>query len=414
MQYKITSPENISGKITLPASKSISNRALILNALSKSDRIPENLANCDDTNVLTDALKTDYSNNNKRTIIDIGAAGTSMRFLTAFFASQNCKVLLTGTERMKNRPIEILVNALKDLGADISYAEKEGYPPLIINGKKLNGITTQIDGSVSSQYISALLMIGPILKNGIRLTINGEIISKPYLEITLNMLKDYGITYSVSGNEIYIKNQTYTPSGYKIESDWSAASYWYEILSIIEKGEITLKGLKRESLQGDSKVAELFEGLGVHTEYKEDGIELTKTETCLKNFNYDFTEQPDLAQTFAVTCALKNIPFFFKGLKSLKIKETDRIAALIAESRKLGFDFRESSNEGLLWDGERIPKEDNVHIKTYKDHRMAMAFAPAAITFKNISIEDPEVVNKSYPSFWKDLTANNFIIKEEI
>ena len=391
-------PDKINFEINLPASKSISNRALILNALSYSPYDIENLSDSDDTRVM---VRVFDSNDTK---FDIGAAGTAMRFLTAFLAKTVGEWQITGSERMKNRPIRILVDALNQLGARIEYPEKEGYPPLKILGSALTGGEISLNGSVSSQYISALMMIAPYMQNGLKITLEGKIISKPYIIMTQKMMAEFGVNADFTDNIIDIKPQTYSPTRFGVESDWSAASYWYEILSLAGKGKIHLKGLKKESYQGDCKVAELFEQLGVKTEFDKDGVIISannKPETPC--FEYDFTNEPDLAQTFAVSCCLKNIPFTFSGLQSLKIKETNRIAALINELGKLGYVLYEPAEGQLAWNGERCVATENPVIATYDDHRMAMAFAPAAL-FQPLTIEHPEVITKSYPGFWKDLS----------
>jgi len=387
--------------ILLPASKSISNRALIINALSGSRSEIRNLSNCDDTKVMLRALKLDQS------IIDVGAAGTAMRFLTAYLAMTEGEWTLTGSERMKQRPVRLLVEALNDLGAEIEYLEKSGFPPLSIKGKKLTGGTIHFDGSVSSQYISALMMTAPYMNEGLNIILEGEIISLPYILMTKNMMKEFGVEVNFLTNRIEIAPQFYKPVDFTVESDWSAASYWFEILSIAGEGEIFLKGLHQNSYQGDSKVAELFENLGVAVQYFSDGVLLTPNRKKIDFFNYDFINQPDLAQTFAVTCCLKNIPFHLKGLKSLKIKETDRISALKTELAKFGFLLTEPAEGELSWSGEKkdachFEETGEISIKTYDDHRMAMAFAPAALLFP-IAIEHPEVVSKSYPTFWEDV-----------
>jgi 3-phosphoshikimate 1-carboxyvinyltransferase len=397
-------PKKINLRIKLPASKSISNRALILNALAYSPYKIQNLSDCDDTRVTVEALD---SNN---TTFNIGAAGTAMRFLTAFLSKTVGEWLITGSERMKNRPIKLLIDALNNLGARVEYIEKEGFPPLRIFGSALMGGEITLNGGVSSQYISALMMIGPYMQNGLKIKLEGNVISVPYIQMTMSMMKEFGVNVAFENNEIEIKPQTYIPIKFKVESDWSAASYWYEILSIAGEGQIFLEGLNQNSYQGDSKVAELFEQLGVQTEYQPDGVLLTSTENYTSKFEYDFVDQPDLAQTFAVTCCLKGIQFEFCGLQSLKIKETDRIAALTNELKKLGFVLIEPAEGQLAWLGEKCDKAINISISTYEDHRMAMAFAPVALKIP-IVIEHPEVVSKSYPNFWNDfdkLFASNF------
>ncbi|HEY6913173.1 MAG TPA: 3-phosphoshikimate 1-carboxyvinyltransferase [Paludibacter sp.] len=388
--------KDINLSISLPASKSISNRALILNALAYSPYDIQNLSDCDDTRVTVKALDSND------TTFDIGAAGTAMRFLTAFLAKTVGEWVITGSERMKNRPIKLLVDALTSLGARIEYVEKEGYPPLRIFGSAMMGGEISLNGGVSSQYISALMMIAPYMQNGLKIKLKGNVISVPYIQMTMRMMKEYGVDVTFENNEIDIKPQIYKPIQYKVESDWSAASYWYEILSVAGKGQIFLNGLNQNSSQGDSKVAALFEQLGVKSQYQPEGVLLTSTGNYTSKFDNDFVNQPDLAQTFAVTCCLKNIPFHFKGVQSLKIKETDRIAALINELAKLGFVLFEPADGELAWAGERCAPAPNISIATYEDHRMAMAFAPAALVTPLV-IEEPQVVSKSYPNFWNDI-----------
>lgn len=388
--------DNITVRIDLPGSKSISNRALILNALSYSPYDILNLSECDDTRVTLDALESD------NTTFDIGAAGTAMRFLTAFLSKTVGEWVITGSERMKNRPVKILVDAINTLGGRIEYIEKEGYPPLRIFGCALTGGEIHLNGSVSSQYISALMMIAPLMIKGLKIYLDGKIISKPYIEMTIQMMQEFGAVIELTENTILIEPQDYIPIEYTVESDWTAASYWYEMLSLVGKGNIFLNGLYQESYQGDCIVADIFEQLGIHTAYLSEGVLLTSIKSISQGMEYDFTNQPDLAQTLAVTCCLKGIPFNFSGLQSLKIKETDRIAALINELRKLGFVLTETGEGMLAWDGELCDPAEKIIIKTYDDHRMAMAFTPAAV-FYPVSIENPEVVSKSYPGFWKDI-----------
>lgn len=391
----IPSP-NLNLEISLPASKSISNRALIINALAYSPYDIQNLSECDDTRVTVKALDSND------TTFDIGAAGTAMRFLTAFLSKTVGEWVITGSERMKQRPIRLLVDALNSLGARIEYLENEGFPPLKIYGSALMGGEVSMNGGVSSQYISALMMIAPYMHNGLKIKLEGDVISVPYIHMTMSMMKEFGVEVSFKNNIIDIQPQIYQPVAYRVESDWSAASYWYEILSVAGKGEIFLKGLNLHSYQGDSKVAELFEQLGVKTEYQPEGVLITATDNYTTKFEYNFVDQPDLAQTFAVCCCLKNIPFHFKGVQSLKIKETNRILALINELRKLGYVLYEPTEGELAWSGETGAPASPINISTYDDHRMAMAFAPASLKTPLI-IEHPEVVSKSYPDFWKDL-----------
>ena len=404
---RITASKAIQTNILLPSSKSISNRVLIMHALGKGTHYPENLSDCDDTQVMIRALDGE-----PKETIDIMAAGTAMRFLTAYLSVTAGTRTLTGTQRMQQRPIQLLVNALQELGAEISYVNNEGFPPLRITGKELTQSRICLPGNVSSQYISALLMIAPTLKNGLTVTLTGEIISRPYIQLTLNLMNDFGAKAGwINEQELRVEPQPYQSAPFYVESDWSAASYWYQIAALANQAEVTLPGLFHNSYQGDSKVAELFQHLGVETIYSEKTITLKKTESRVKRLDYDFINQPDLAQTFVVTCALLGIPFRFSGLQSLKIKETDRMAALIKEMSKLGYVLHEEDGSVLSWNGERSTPTGEA-IDTYEDHRMAMAFAPACLVLPDICINNPHVVSKSYPRYWEDLKAAGFIIEE--
>ena len=405
MNYTIKSPDSLKASVKLPASKSICNRALILNALSYSPYEIRNLSDCDDTEVMVKAL-----NSNDRDF-DIKAAGTAMRFLTAFLSKVVGEWTITGTERMKNRPIKILVDALNALGARVEYMEKEGYPPLRIFGSALQGGEISLAGGGSSQYISALLMIAPLMENGLTLHLEGVVISKPYINLTLQLMEQYGVKAEWNGQTIKVRPQDYHPIPFTVESDWSAASYWYSMMAVCKYAVIELLWLFKISLQGDAAGAILFAQLGVGTTYSDRGVVLKHNGNRTKKLNYNFVNEPDLAQTFVVTCVLLNIPFRFTGLQSLKIKETDRIEALKTELRKLGYLLTDSNNSILEWNGERCEPQAHPVITTYEDHRMAMAFAPAALVLpEGIEIADPQVVSKSYPHYWRDLRTAGFII----
>ncbi len=408
MRYKISvSNKNIAGSINLPASKSISNRALIIHALCYSPYPLHNLSDSDDTKVLVAALN---SNTNK---FDIGHAGTAMRFLTAFLAKIAGEWEITGSERMQQRPIGILVNALNKMGSKIEYLKNDGYPPIKILGSHLKGETIELDGSISSQYISALLLIAPTIENGLTLKLTGEITSRSYIELTLKLMAKFGIQHKFIENEITVPEQTYLPIDFTIEADWSGASYWYQILALAESGEILLENLKLKSLQGDANIASWFEQFGVYSTQKREGVLLSKKENIApEKLNLDFIQNPDIAQTMACLCIAKEVPFHFTGLKTLKIKETDRIAALQNELAKFGAELTEPKNGELAWNGILISskKEKIPTIKTYHDHRMALAFAPMALVEIDLQIEDPMVVTKSYPNFWEDLKSVGFKI----
>ena len=413
MKYTIKAPSQLNASINLPASKSISNRALVISAMAGSNIQPDNLSDCDDTEVIIAALK------DMPEVINIKAAGTAMRFMTAYLASTEGEHTITGTERMQNRPIGILVDALRYLGADITYEKKEGYPPLHIKGKPLEGGHLEIVGNISSQYISALLMIGPILKNGLELKLTGEIASRPYIDLTLWTMREYGAEAEWTDMDtITVKPQPYKSTPYQIENDWSASSYWYEMMALNSNSNslIKLEGLMDSSKQGDSVVKYIFSLLGVKSEFESRDTLSTvilKANRCLlPKFEYDFTGSPDLAQTIVVACCALGVKFKFTGLASLKIKETDRIEALKTELKKVGYVIRDENDNTLIWDGDTC-EPTFAPIDTYEDHRMAMAFAPLAFKFPQIEINNPEVVSKSYPQYWDDLKKVGFEISEE-
>ena len=327
-----------------------------------------------------------------------------MRFLIAYSAAHRMGKLLKGTPRMHQRPVKLLVDTLETLGADIIYLEKEGYPPVLVRGFT-NGQTSRqvsIRGDVSSQYISALLMIAPTLEEGIELSLTGKIGSRPYIHMTLGLMKRFGIDYQWSDdNVISIVPQSYRKGAYTIESDWSGASYWYSVVALADDATVKLLGLRQDSLQGDSVVMDIMNQLGVHTQFDDQGVILTKKES-VETFTQDFSDCPDLAQTVAVVCAAKGIPATLTGLESLRIKETDRIAALQNELEKIGATLEESDNVGKVIPATESSWNSSATFATYEDHRMAMALAPLIMKM-DVAIEDPEVVNKSYPRFWEDL-----------
>lgn len=419
IQYKIYAPKELNGQIALPASKSISNRALLLSSLASGKNGNEQLYNvavCDDTNVLEKALERfhRYRGDGDISTIDIGAAGTSMRFLTAFLSSRPGEWVLTGSERMQHRPIQLLVEALRGLGANIEYEKDYGYPPLRIHGKPLKGGSINLNADVSSQYISALLMIAPGFENGLKLHLQGDLISLPYILLTTHMMNEFGVEtiWSEDKHTITVPPQRYKSISYEIESDWSGASYWYEMLALKGNGQFLLKGLHNDSPQGDARIAQYFTLFGVKTTFHEEGafIEYQDAIRETGRIELDFLNEPDMAQTFAVTACLQKRPFVFSGLQSLKIKETDRIAALTRELGKLGYDLYEPEAGQLAWDGVRKQRDKEPVIDTYDDHRMALAFAPASIC-NELRIRNPHVVSKSYPNFWEDLKNTGYRIE---
>ncbi|MDR1666261.1 MAG: 3-phosphoshikimate 1-carboxyvinyltransferase [Bacteroidales bacterium] len=405
MSYLLTFQKDIlTGEIELPLSKSISNRLLMIRSLSGSRLDTDGLSDSDDTRVMAEGLKTAAE------VIDIGHAGTSMRFLTAYFAATARAKTVTGSERMKERPIRDLVDALNQLDAGIQYLENTGYPPVRTSGRPLSGKTLHINGDISSQFVTALLLIAPTLPDGLTVCICGDLVSTSYVRMTLGLMRQAGVESLWTGQQITVAAQSYHPSGIGCEHDWSAASYWYECAALSAKVSILLKGVTADSLQGDAAAASLFKRLGVETRYISGGALLTKGTEQPTYFDFDFINAPDIVQTLAVCLCLKNIPFRFSGVRTLRVKETDRIAALRNELLKLGFILSAPHPDIIEWNGEKQPPQKEITIATYHDHRMAMAFAPAAMIFPGIRIENPGVVSKSYPNFWKDLATAGFSI----
>jgi len=389
----------INGEVNLTASKSESNRVLIIRALCEEHFPIHNLAAAKDTETMVELLA------NEGNIKDVGPAGTTMRFLTAFYANTPGKWVLTGSERMRNRPIAILVDALKKLGAKIRYLEKEGCPPLQIEGGNLKGGKISIDGSVSSQYLSALILIAPSLPGGLEMELIGKIASIPYLKMTLALISQFGAKYSFENNTIKIEEGKYQAIEFTVEADWSAASYWYQIAALADEANITLKGLKEVSLQGDSAIVEMFKNLGVQSTFEGTQVTLEKTNSATADsFDYDFSDCPDVAQTLAATITGLNIKGHFKGLESLRIKETDRIAAIKKELEKFGASIDILPDDEIKVNNSRLQTFKGC-IETYDDHRVAMSIAPLCLKVDFIEIEEPNVVAKSYPNFWKDLAG---------
>jgi 3-phosphoshikimate 1-carboxyvinyltransferase len=404
--------KHIRTEISLTGSKSECNRALIISALSQGSVVVENLSNAADTITLNQILNELSQNNLHQQTVDVGPAGTAMRFLTAFLAAKDGKFLLTGSERMKQRPIGILVEALKAIGADIVYAEQEGFPPIIIQGPlKQSSNKVKIKGDISSQYISALLMVAPTLDEGLTLEIQGELTSLPYVKMTLDMLATAGISHEWSGNNISIRQQEFIDSTLAVEPDWSAASYWYSIAALADSAQIDLPYLKNKSLQGDSRIREIMVSFGVETSSIENGIRLNSVSKSFSNEIMDLKDCPDLAQTIIVCAAILGKNLQFTGLETLKIKETDRVLALQNELGKLGVLLTEKNLVYTL-NCDKLHLPEKVSFRTYDDHRMAMAFAPLALVIKEVDLEDMDVVEKSYPDFWKDLEKAGFTITE--
>ena len=392
------------GEIKISGSKSETNRLLILKALFSDFEI-KNISNSDDSTILEKALKS------KEKIIDIHHAGTAMRFLTAYFSQlEGREVILTGSKRMQQRPIKILVDSLISLGADIYYENKNGYPPLRIKGKKFKGGSIKLPAGISSQYVSALLLIAPVLENGIELSLLGKPTSLPYIEMTLFLLKNFGVKTYFDGKKIKINpNIQFKKAKQTVESDWSSASYFYSIVALSKNAEIKLSSYKSKSLQGDSVLKNIYEKLGVKSIFKDNCLLLKKEEIKFPNcIDLNLTKAPDIAQTIAVTCYGLGIGCNLEGLHTLKIKETDRLVALERELKKLGATIKITESSLILSPGNNF--KQNCSISTYNDHRMAMSFAPLSLKIP-IQIKDHKVVSKSYPNFWKDLVKLNFIIQ---
>ncbi len=409
MKYVISAPAGrIAAHIQLPASKSISNRVLMLAALAGRKGQVENLSDSDDTRVMIGALSSD------KPMVDIGHAGSSMRFLTAYYALVKGQVELSGSARMKERPVGPLVEALRSLGADIRYLEKEACPPLLISGGGLSGGEVSIDGSVSSQFISALMMIAPLLSGGLRIQLEGTVVSPAYIRMTLALMEECGAGGSFDGRRISIPGGHYDFDRYRVEGDWSGASYWYEVAALHPGSSLYIPDLREGSLQGDAVLPALFSALGVETRFSDAGIQISSHPRHFEGrFRYDFISCPDLVQTMAACLCGLGIPFRFTGTQTLRVKETDRIAALIAELGKLGFGLTtDESGNCLAWDGRRTSSVQQPLIKTYHDHRMAMALAPLASLNGALEIDDPLVVSKSYPGFWDDLARAGYRVQE--
>ena len=387
----------------LPSSKSLSNRALILNALSGNQSVVRNLSAARDTQLMQRLI------NLPDKVIDAMDAGTTMRFLTAYFAATGKNKILTGTDRMKQRPIKLLVDALREIGASIQYLENEGFPPTEIKGfEKQNVNSVTLPGDVSSQYISALMMIAPVLPEGLNIHLQGKIGSRPYIEMTATLMGEFGVVPKFDGNVISVPHADYKVTSYTVESDWSAASYWFAVVALAEQATITLPVISEKSLQGDRVSVELMEKLGVKTSFSKNSAELTK-KINQSSIEWNFTDCPDLAQTALPVCAAKGISGTFTGMESLRIKETDRIAALQTELAKIGAQLTEAAGVWKLVPAMKLRVGDKISISTYHDHRMAMGFAPLATLF-DVEIEAQDVVNKSYPGFWKDLKSVGFEI----
>jgi 3-phosphoshikimate 1-carboxyvinyltransferase len=386
---------SLKGNINLPASKSISNRILIIEALAQTHFSVKNLSKAKDTEVLKAAL------DKNEIITDVGPAGTAMRFLTAFYASQPGEKILTGSDRMKNRPINILVDALRKLGAEITYLEKEGYPPLRIDGRRLQGGTLKVAGNISSQFITALMLIGPTLPQSLIIEIEGDPLSRPYILMTQALMQSCGAQVEINEQRIEIMPGRYRSKDYEIEQDWSAAAFWMAFAVAGRKVDFTLLNLKPQSIQGDQSCVELFEALGVSCEYTEKGLRVRKGEAANKNVEWNLRDHPDLVQPASIAAAIGKINLTMHGLDNLRLKETDRINAVETELKKIGIKATVNGHSMTINAGEMT--NPSQYFEAYDDHRMVMAIAPLSLVFDEIIIENPLVVSKSYPSFWKEV-----------
>lgn len=409
MNLQLFAPERATATITLPTSKSITNRAVLISALCGDTAQVMRPALCDDTAAMINALARTSGGH-----IDVGAAGTAIRFLTAFFASRKgVEVTLDGSDRMRQRPIGILVDTLRKLGAFIQYAGKEGYPPLHISGTTMHGGEVEMPAGISSQFASAVMMILPVIGGG-RIHLTGNIVSLPYLHMTASVMRDMGAEVDFSGDTITV-GEGYTGNDYLVEGDWSAAAPWYALAALLPGSSLTLQGLASDSIQGDSRLVELSGKLGIASRFDSQGVTLDASRFigCCCSSYADMAATPDLVPSWAVLMCLLERSFRMTGVGSLRIKESDRIEALRMELMKLGYVLKIEGDDAISWYGERIAVGDNPPvIHSHDDHRIAMAFAPAAVRFPGLVINDAQVVNKSYPSFWRHLALAGFTINE--
>lgn len=386
----------LEGVFQVPYSKSVSNRMLIINALSGGKGSLENLSECDDTRVLRRALADGSA------LVDVGGAGTAMRFLVAYFALVPGEHVLTGSPRMARRPIKVLVDALRELGADIAYLGEEGYPPLRVTGGGLRGKNLVVDASVSSQYLSALMMIGPCVPGGLRLQLQGTPVSAPYLQMTAGLMRRCGARVRVTRRAVLVQDGGYSRVPGVCEYDWSAVSFFYELLAVAGRGWMRFLGFRSASVQGDRAQVELWKRLGVRSVLSMKGLRINTVQGPLARVRVDLADMPDVALPFIVACCLREVPFRVSGLGTLRIKECDREEALVRELGKLGFPLRREDEGVLAWDGERVPPVSLV-IDSHGDHRVAMAFAAAGLVFPGLVIRGAEVVDKSFPGFWEEI-----------
>jgi len=406
MKYRVRKTDkNLIGEIRLSGSKSLTNRVLIIKALCKGDFKLKNYSTSDDSNTLYSLI------NSKEKVLNAKDGGTTFRFLAAYLSIHEGELILTGSDRLIDRPIGPLIEALVSIGADIQYLGKTNYPPILITGKNLKGNKVSISSDMSSQFISALLLIAPRLKKGLIIKLMGDVVSRPYIAMTLSVMKHFGISYEWSQNIISIPHQDYTSRDFKVEADWSAASYYYEMAAFSDNVDLKLFGLHKLSAQGDCIIADIMKTFGVSTTFIDGGIHLTKNSKQNESFNYDFTDCPDLAQTLLATCAGLNVPAEITGITNLQVKETNRIKAMQNELKKLDVSFTKDSDNWKLNPASEKPKGNDIVFDTYKDHRMAMCLTSLAIPFGEVIIDDPLTVTKSYPEFWDDIKKIGFEVE---
>ena len=402
------------GRLKLPSSKSLSNRLLLIQALSKDQFRINNLSEADDTLLLQNLLQEIRMKSSSHSFVELDTAnaGTVMRFLTAYLTLVPGKWILTGSDRMKQRPIGVLVEAMRSIGAEIEFLGKLGYPPLMIKGKPLKGGEISVDAGISSQFISALLLIAPGLPGGLSIWLQGQAVSFPYINMTLRLLNYFGIETIKERNKIIIPESNIRGKDYIVEADWSSASFWYEAAAMADEVDLVLEGLRKDSLQGDAILVEIFQNFGVMSEFLKNGVRLTKVKKKLDGFYFDFSDYPDIAMAVITTCAALGLRGRFEGLKSLRLKETNRLRALKTEFKKLGLNLMPDSPSDSIpvieFSNPMLKSGSDLRIETYGDHRMAMTFAPLSLKLGNIKIENPDVVSKSYPQFWKNLSSLDF------
>jgi len=404
--YKILKKSNIlQSEMILPASKSISNRLLVMRSMEKALVHFDNLSESEDTYLMRLYLSfiSTCSNSKIPLVVDAHNAGTVFRFLTAYLAQKPGKWLITGSDRMKQRPVADLVTALQSIGAEIEYTEKEGFPPLMIYGKRLSGNEVKINASTSSQFVSAMMLIAPHFANGLKIKLTGKAVSTSYINMTLKLMKDFLVDVDYKGNEIHVHHGHYFVRKLTVEADWSSAAFWYQMVAFLPHARISLPGLRDESTQGDRFLVEVFEKLGVNTEFLEDGVVLTHSGKAAEEIKFNFSDAPDIVPSVMTTCAALGTKGFFTGIEHLRVKESDRIESMKIELGKIGAQITKKGEGYVLIPGKEISKP--LIFKSYKDHRMAMCLAPLALLYDEVKVEDPDVVIKSYPNYWKDLEA---------